>query len=352
MEIVNHTRFAVALAPFTTKAGVDHAGLVIKATWSLDAGEEPALADEQLPIARADLRHGDGPDASLRYLADLAWPKPATDVVLVGHAYPERAQQTSIDVGLRVGALEKMVRVFGDRVWYKAGGEWGISRPLPIERVPLIYERAFGGRDASDPDPSRHDWEPRNPIGTGFAVAASPARLEGLALPNLEDPRQLIRAWNDRPPPAGFGFIDAHWASRARWAGTYDEAWTSSRAPLLPDDFDERFLNAAHPDLIASGHLAGGEAVSVMNAGPGRRLFFRLPRPRLTAIVLHKTRTITCEPRLDTVWIDADARRLVTVWRAAVACPRSFIAIRAVFIKDAARTAAPAAGAAAQEQAS
>jgi hypothetical protein len=334
MEIVNKTPFAVALAPFTTKAGVDHACVIIKATWGLGSGEEPDLAEQQLPIVPRDQRNGDAPDASIRYAADVAWPKAATDVALVGHAHPERGQQAAVDVGLSVGSLEKVVRVFGDRAWYRAGGAWVITPPLPIERVPLVYERAYGGRDTTDANPARHAWERRNPVGTGFAVAPRPERLEGLSAPNLEDPRQPLRSWNDRPSPAGFGFVDAYWEPRVRFGGTYDDMWRRSRAPLLPHDFDERFFNAAHPDLIVPGYLTGGEAVTVRNAGLGPRLSFRLPRRRLSTIVLHKTSTLTAEPRLDTVWIDADSRRLVTVWRAAFACPRSFIAIRAVFVKD------------------
>jgi hypothetical protein len=334
LELNNRIPFPVAVLPFTDKAGIDHAAVVIKATWTIGSADEPALAEEQRKIALVDDRNGDQPTASLRYPSDAGWPKLATDVVLVGHAIAGSGRATSVDVGLRVGALEKTVRVFGDRVWFKAGGSWGITRPQPFERIPLIYERAYGGKDETHRDPKVHGWERRNPAGTGFAAAADPARLDGLALPNLEDPRAPIASWDDRPPPAGFGAIDGYWDPRARFAGTYDDAWKAARAPLLPDDFDPRFFNVAHPDLVAPGHLVGGEPVSITNTTPGGRVAFRLPRRRLLVSALVKGQTVDAQPRLDTVWIDTDARQVVTVWRAAIACPRSIVGIRAVFVKE------------------
>jgi hypothetical protein len=338
LEINNRTPFSVALLPYTDKIGINHAGVVIKGTWSIGAHKgaeaELALAEAQRPVRPADERNGDKPGASLRYAADVGWPKPATDVVLVGHAHAGRDRASSVDVALRVGPLAKTVRVLGDRVWFKAAGDWGITRPQPFECMPLVYERAFGGKDETHAAPKKHGWEPRNPVGTGFAVAAEPARLEGLALPNLEDPRAPIKSWKDRPAPAGFGLIDGYWAPRAGLAGTYDASWKAARAPLLPDDFDERFFNAANPDLVAPGYLTGGEAVSVTNVTASGPLSFRLPRRRLSVVALVKAQTIAAEPRLDTVWIDADARELVMVWRAAVTCPRSFVAVQAVFVKE------------------
>ncbi len=333
LELVNRTPHAVALIPFSDVEGHNRAGVVIKGTWAVAPGAEPALADEQQPVLRCDLRNGDAPQASLRYAADLGWPKPATDVALVGHAYAPRARSTEVDVGLTVGRVRKVVRVVGDRAWYRSIASWQITKPRPFEKIPLAYEQAYGGRDATDP--RREQWEPRNPVGKGFVAAAVRERLEGLLLPNLEDPGRPISSWKDRPVPAGFGFIDSSWAPRAQLAGTYDANWEAERAPLLPEDFDERFMNAAHPDLVARGHLAGGEPVLVTNADPTGRLDFRLPRRKFTVTAVVEGRTVSADPSLDTVWIDADARLLVIVWRTAFPAPRCLAAIRAVFVKEA-----------------
>ena len=57
--------------------------------------------------------------------------------------------------------------------------------------MPIRYERAYGGRDEqSDPDIPLH--YPRNPMGTGVALRNDRDRVDGLALPNIEDPDDLL----------------------------------------------------------------------------------------------------------------------------------------------------------------
>ncbi len=82
--------------------------------------------------------------------------------------------------------------------------------------MPLVYERAFGGVDQKSKHPER-DWYWPNPVGTGFAVSRD--NLSGVPLPNVEYPDQLITSWNDRPKPAGFGAVAAHWQPRVGLAG-------------------------------------------------------------------------------------------------------------------------------------
>ena len=86
-----------------------------------------------------------------------------------------------LEVGFRVGPVQKVLRVIGDR----SGARWAPSSPQPFEKMPLVYERAFGGVDPQVEEPER-DWDWRNPVGTGFAVSRGNA--DGLALPNIEYP--------------------------------------------------------------------------------------------------------------------------------------------------------------------
>ena len=91
------------------------------------------------------------------------------------------------------------------------------TKPEPFERIPLIYERAFGGWDRSHPETEKHGFEPRNPVGTGFR--AKRGKFEkGIRLPNLEDPQRPLKGHRDKPPPTGFGFISPHWPPRAALA--------------------------------------------------------------------------------------------------------------------------------------
>ena len=57
------------------------------------------------------------PVSSYKYEPEVALCKPATDVVLIGHAQPPGGGATQVDVGIKVGPVQKVARVFGDRFW-------------------------------------------------------------------------------------------------------------------------------------------------------------------------------------------------------------------------------------------
>ncbi|AUX43425.1 hypothetical protein SOCE26_048730 [Sorangium cellulosum] len=338
LALKNRTPFAAAIVPGLDREDYDTATVLVKGTFSLRSGARRLpIADEQAPITRGDEHHGDPATSSIRRESDTCPAKPGADIVLTGHAYAPPRKAESVDVALSVGRLRKVVRVFGDRRWFRAAGRFGISRPLPFDRMPLVYERAFGGADTSDPDPTNHVVERRNPVGTGLSTGQDEEQVERVLLPNLEDPAQLIESPGDRPPPAGFGVIGRAWLPRALHAGTYDDAWRAERFPFLPADFDERYHQAAHPDLIAPAPLAGGEPVVVQNASELGELRFSVPDVRLTITTRIKGVKRDHVPRLDTLHIEPDERRVVACFRITFRCPRSFLYLEEVLIREAAR---------------
>jgi hypothetical protein len=321
-ELINQTPYAIAVVPFIRKDGRGMAATIVKGTFDLYEGSEtPTLADEQVPIVYADdyFQEGEKP-SSIRYAGEAVPLKPGTDVAVVGYAYPPRGVAKSLDVLLRVGPLQQTLRVFGDRVWHRSLGHWKISTPRPFDRMPLRYERAFGGQGPLNGDPGRQVRDPRNPIGRGFAVAGDKNDLEGLNLPNVEHPAALINSWKDRPPVAGFGFIDGSWEPRVRYAGTYDRHWEKTRSPLLPADFDERFHNAAHPNLVVVPYLSGGEPFRLIHAAKTGDLKFNLPRKQIHATVQMRDQVRHHPAVLDTVVVVPDAQRLLLTWRATFDC--------------------------------
>jgi len=335
LEIRNRTRYEVGVYPGVDKNGYDYATVVIKGTFDLKNHRDSlAVSEKQVPIAEAPEYFGEPGASSMKYESDTSLTKKGTDVVLIGQAYARGGRGKTIDVSVHVGPLNKTVRVFGNRVWFKALGLWRYTDPQPFENMPLIYERAFGGEDKTHPNPSRHGLEQRNPVGTGFAISGRKERLEDLPLPNLEDPRNLIRSWRDKPEPAGFGFIGHGWVPRKDYTGTYDEAWQKERCPLLPLDFDEFFFNGAYPDLIARPHLSGWESVQIVNACQDGDLTFNLPKLSFDIAVWIKGRQTTHSPVLDTVTIEPDERRVLLVWRAMVPCFRLFRHIERVRVKE------------------
>jgi hypothetical protein len=274
------------------------------------------VSAEQPPVLRAPEYAGEPGTSSLKYEADLVLTKTTTDVVAIGHAFaPEGHATVQMDAGFRVGPVQKIVRVSGDRVW----GPAGVSSPRPFTKMPLVYERAFGGVDGRSARQDR-DWDWRNPVGTGCAVSRE--HLGGVALPNLEYPDDVVTSWSDRPRPAGFGPIGCHWQERARFAGTYDDDWMKSRRPLLPVDFDERFFQCVPADQQAPAFLRGGEPVVLHRLTPDGDLRFVLPRIYLgfDTRFLDGTREIHKARRLHTVILEPDCPRVSLVWHTALAC--------------------------------
>jgi hypothetical protein len=195
-----------------------------------------------------------------------------------------------------------------------------MTSPEPFEKIPLIYERAFGGWDRSHADPDKHTFESRNPVGTGFRSKHGKWE-DGIRLPNLEDPKNPTRNYGDAPPPAGFGFTSPDWQPRASFAGTYDNKWMNERMPLLPLDFDRRFFNAASPGLIAPGYLKGDEAVSIENASPSGTISFNLPGvpPPECRVQLVRNRDERVQTNLDTIIINTDENVVLLIWRGCLA---------------------------------
>lgn len=293
--------------------------IAVKATWTIGADGRLSAAPVQAPLALEGTWWGEPGASSPRLAPDLVPLKPATDVALLGHACAPHARATSGIVSLTVGDLEKTVRVTGDRRFVKRLFGVGISDPLPFERVPLTWEHAFGGWDRSDPDPSRHSFEARNPVGCGHRTRGS-RFVDGVALPNLEDPEDPVRAWGRPATPAGFGFVAPGWQPRAALAGTYDQRWLDGRCPDLPDDFDPRFHCAAAPGLTtAADWLRGDEACLVRGVRPDGDLAFALPGQAPPAVrVVQRTggADLTAGCRLDTVVIAADQAEVGLIWRA------------------------------------
>lgn len=304
---------------------------VVKATYALTE-RSVVVATDQTPLIGEGVLWGEPDKSSYRYEPEGCLPKPATDVVLVGSAVTQRPGTTEMLVAFQVGALKKGVRVLGDRAFYKAMGSVSMTEPLPFERIPLQWERAFGGWDRSNPDEKKHAVETRNPVGLGFRGSGTRFE-EGLRCPNLEDPVRPYRGWGDRPPPTGFGFTSPNWEPRVAYAGTYDQEWEEERAPLLPKNFDRRFLNAAAPDLIARGYLRGDEQVVVSGATASGGFAFKLPGmapPRIE--VEHSGQLdVPVETNLDTVVVDTDAQKLFLFWRGQLSV-REAAAVRTIRI--------------------
>ena len=195
LQLQNETPFPANIVVFPDPRGVETLYVTVRAAFRL-AGMGLAVAEEQRPLQLADEYAGDPARSSLTRAGEVHLSKPGTDVVLIGEAFAPRSRPaTSVDVSLRVGPVAKTVRVFGDRAWV-TGASDRISSPEPFVRMPLAYERAFGGVLELDPDTNRTTLDPRNPAGVGFA------RVHG-AISRARSPTWRIRRTSSRTRATG-----------------------------------------------------------------------------------------------------------------------------------------------------
>jgi hypothetical protein len=319
-EIRNQTPFACESLALTDEEGVPQFVTLVQGSFAIGAGGVLTLLEAQPTPNLGGEWHGDPAQASPRLEPQTAFVKPSTDVVLLGHAYAQGRGALESTVGIKVGPVSKVARVIGDRFLARRSGASAISAPIPFERIPLVYERAFGGWDRRHSDPARHRCEMRNPVGVAFRTKASGADDE-IPLPNIEDPEQPFQAYGDTPPPVGFGFVGPNWEPRRRLAGTYDAAWDRERKPLLASDFDRRFFNGASPGLVTPRYLQGNEPVVVIGAAAENRVAFALPGtpPPPCVVGLRGRKNVAVTTNLDTVIVDMDRRELTLIWRGHVA---------------------------------
>ena len=326
LQIRNGSPFAAGIALLPNADAIDTLYLVVKGTFTLDA--TPRVADEQVPIVAAP-KHADDPMTSgMTHAPDLGLSKPSADVLLVGSAFAADGRPTyRVDVSVTVGPVHAAALVQGDRFWEDTGVGYRASLPNAFTEMPLVWERAFGGFDKT---PDGVLTMPENPVGTGFRAKNGTLPIAGLPLPNVEDPRNLVGTHTDRPTPAGFAPVGAHWEPRRRYAGTYDEAWQTDRSPYLPTDFDPRFLQVAPEPLVAPTYLAGGEPIELYGVSADGPIRSRVPLVDLsTQFVLDGT-VHAAPANIDTLVLEPRDRRFSVVWRSEFACDK-----RALRVKEA-----------------
>jgi len=336
MEIINDTTFQIEALPFSGPDDTTVLTVIVKGTFEIRPGEPAVVTSEQLPILFGDEVYDDKDGGSVKFESDVAPYKPRADIVLVGkvHAPGGRPVQV-LDVSLRVGTVQKAIRVIGDRNWVCSSRVMPehFTKPQPFETMDIVYEHAFGGID-----PEGSGFCEENLIGRGYFAKKNKKTLDGARLPNLEDPQTLIKSWKDHPKAVGFGFYGRAWMPRTAFLGTYDESWRKERSPNPPKDFKFEYYNGAHPDLQLEGYLKGNEEVELMHLSPEGKVQFRLPGIELSCIITksdHLAPTASSaetkeyhkgadeiEPaieevalNLDTLCLIPEEKRLYLVWR-------------------------------------
>jgi hypothetical protein len=320
----NHTPFAADRCWVRHRDGGEIWLVAVKATYKIGSDGRTGLAEEQVKVFLTPQYSGEPGKSSLMYDSDLPRTKVTTDIIVNGSAYAPRGHAVGeIDVAMKVGRISKSLRIVGDRVW-KSGplGPWRSTPAVPFVTMSIIYERAFGGVDRHSRVPA---WDTRNPVGTGFA--ARRGHLMGRSAPNIYSIQDGI-GLHRQPEPAGFGAIASEWSPRRELAGTYDNKWEAERAPLLPDDFDDRFYQCAPEDQQAAEFLKGGEHVELRNLTPNGYLSFQLPRVLLGFQSDFGLEQVDHRCNLHTVVLEPNFPRVLMVWHSALPCHHKVTKLR------------------------
>jgi len=87
-------------------------------------------------------------------------------------------------------------------------------------------------------------------------------------------------------------------------------------------------------DLVVRGHLKGGERVAVSNATPAGELAFTVPKRRLEIGVWIRGELAIHRSVMDTLVIEPDEQRVLCTWKTTFACPRKFLYIDLIRIRE------------------
>ncbi len=218
---------AFEIVPGKNDRGEHIFSVIVKRTYTIKPGSvvERCANDHELRKTDAYYDDGDPEWSTVQYEYELAPFKPLVDIVIIGKAYaPGGVPTTKMTVTVRVAEREKSITVFGDRdCQYRANIAPKFSEPKPFTEMEIRYDRAYGGRDETS-DPNIPFFYPRNYMGKGVALRNVKETVQGLALPNLEDPNDLLTPerivlgeparWPEQPLPQGFGWFQRTWYPR------------------------------------------------------------------------------------------------------------------------------------------
>jgi hypothetical protein len=148
---------------------------------------------------------------------DFAFRKPRCDVILNGCAHaPGGRPVERVPVGIKVGGWSKLFEVVGNREWRAIGPVFSSTAPEPFVKMPITYDRAWGGIDRLNPEDKLRGAFLANPVGAGWAQTKNQRFIPGLRLPNTQAIGEDIRSPFGDYRPMSFGPMGRGWPSSRR----------------------------------------------------------------------------------------------------------------------------------------
>jgi hypothetical protein len=336
MEFVNETNVETDWIVGFQPDGRELLIVAIKATFEIPQdGEAPTLAEAQVPLTQADEFTGEPGQSATLYETDYAHRKPFCDVLLNGSAYaPGGRPQDKVRVALQVGAMSKAFNVVGDRRWERSLLSLNPTPSRPFVKMPITYDRAYGGADQAPGNPYKIKTYTKNPVGVGYYPYSTGKHLFGKPLPNTEEIGKPIKSESGKYLPMSFGPIGRNFQTRIPYAGTYNQAWLDNVAPFWPQDFDYRYFQSAPVDQQIP-HLKGGEPVVLQNLTSGGLTRFQIPRITVPVIfVPYHGEDIIAETLMDTIVIEPDLQRFMLIWRWSLPLRKNCFELKKVIVGE------------------
>ena len=288
--------------------------------------------------------------------------KKNTDLIVMAYAWGNG--ERSMTAGIRVDALNHHYTVFGNRqVSYRGPGKYLFSPPEPFEKMGMCYENAYGGVDDSAGSPevkhiidmfsSHPGVYPRNPVGKGYVVYDSKARIDDLQLPNIEHPEMLLSPcnlvvghphnWWKAPLPWSCEWFDKSWYPRvAHYSGIPEgipkddscmpevqngwiHAGHATQKVSMEDNrfFDAHIGDAATPALVLP-YMKGNETIELRGLTPERQLNVQLPNDIPTVSLRFGGKTTKLNTVPHRVLVSTIEHGVYIVWHAQWRPPKMF----------------------------
>ncbi len=332
----NFTPFSAQSMPHVASAGMfEHIivklGYDIRRLGGSQGLSQLDLASSQPPLLETDVYEGEELLTELLYEQDYAPLKPATDVIVCGHAYaPGNQPIRRFEAAIQVRDRTLPLTLHCPRRWVARSGmekaaslfmssDVQIEYGPPVTSVALSWHLAFGGYDDSDVKTEHHSVFDNNPVGRGYHANGASDSFSDVLLPQIEHPDRMVRNWYDKPLPVCTAVYPKHFGLRRALAGTCDEAWQRQTAPLPPEDFSMRFYNCAAPELQFAPYLQAGERIYLHGfVSGGEPLTIQIPQPDLYVLSQYGSAGFRSNLNLDTIVIEPDKDRCSLVWKTAL----------------------------------
>ena len=380
-DFYNMTEYPALCFPHYNLLGEYRNVVILGVSFEIGNDGELIPLAEQPPLNFAERTYGDPMTSALVRESDLAPEKPYVDLIVNAHAYAQNdipARRFEAGLAIRApstkeGVSGPLIRhsilvATGPRQWRRRSlpgrmtrrllslltlglishNPWSLTSPKAVRSVPIRYDYAYGGTmqfdEASTPDGNEplQCLHADNPFGRGYV--STPANLKRLTGNSSARAKKLLKRWRkthrvfDAPqiewpkhplpsdptqpyPLAGWGTVSKHAKLRLKYTGTFDQRWREERHPLLPEDFNTRYWNGAHPTLQfetlpSDAHI---ELHRVIPASRRSDQILRIKLPGLRFIAKYQDHTMTdtavSPMRMDTVHIDVENNTLTLLYR-------------------------------------